>query len=82
MRGVRLQRQIAELVDDEQLRLRQREQFLVQAPLAMRLGQACNERGRRGELHGVTDQDRFSSECDRQVRLTDARRTSVIMPGV
>ncbi len=33
MRRVALQRQAAEFVDDQQLWLRQREQFLVQAPL-------------------------------------------------
>src|SRR5262249_37665054 len=74
MRRVGLQRQVAEFVDDQQLWLRQREQFLVQAPLAMRLGEASDQRRRRGELHRVTGQDRLSPERDRQVRLTNAWR--------
>ncbi|BBZ92400.1 hypothetical protein ACVIW2_004231 [Bradyrhizobium huanghuaihaiense] len=35
---VRFQRQVAEFVDNQQLRLGQREQFRVQTPFAMRLG--------------------------------------------
>src|SRR3954453_14789154 len=75
MRRVGLQRQVAEFIDDQQLWLRQREQFLVQAPLAMCFGEASDQRRRRGELDRITGQDRLSPERDRQVRLADARRT-------
>ena len=82
VRRVGLERQVAELVDDQQLRLRQRQQFLVQAPLAVRLREARGQRRRRRELHRVSGQDRLSPERDRQVRLADTWRTSVTMPGV
>lgn len=65
MRRVGLQRQVAEFIDDQQLWLRQREQFLVQASLGMRLGKTCDQRRRCGELHRVTGQDRLSPERDR-----------------
>ena len=39
VRRVRLQRRVAELVHDQQFWLRQRQEFLVQAPLAVRLGE-------------------------------------------
>jgi hypothetical protein len=48
----------------------------------MRLGKARDQRRRRGELHRVPGQDRLSPQRDRQVRLADSGRTSVIMPGV
>lgn len=51
-------------------------------PLAVRLGEARDQRLCRGELHRVPGQDRLSPESNRQVRLADAWRTSVIMPGV
>ncbi len=44
---VGLQRQVPEFVDDQQLRLRERQQFLVQSPFAMRLGEASDQRRRR-----------------------------------
>ncbi|NOJ41587.1 hypothetical protein HCN58_18705 [Bradyrhizobium sp. WSM 1791] len=33
-------------------------------------------------LNGMPSQDRFAAERDRQVYLANAKRTSVIMPGV
>ena len=44
VRGVGLQWQVAEFVDDQELRLRQRQQLFVQAPLAVRLGEASDQR--------------------------------------
>lgn len=72
--GVGFQRQVTELVDDQQFGLRRRQQFLVQAPLAVRLGQAGNQHRRRGELHRVSGQDRLAPERDRKMRLADAWR--------
>lgn len=74
MRRVGLQRQVTEFDDDQQLWLRQREQFLVQASLAVRLGEASDQRRHRGDLHRIPDQDCLSPECNGQVRLTDAAR--------
>jgi hypothetical protein len=50
VRRVGLQWQVAEIVDDQQLRFRPRQQFPVQAPLAVRLGEPSDQRRRRREL--------------------------------
>ena len=49
--GIGLQRQVAEFVDDQQLRLGVSEQLLIEAFLAMRLGKAGDQRHGGGELH-------------------------------
>ena len=72
VRRAELHRRVAEFIDDPRLWLRQREQFRVQAPLAMRLGEASDQRRRRGELHRVTDQERVSPVRCRQVALAAA----------
>ena len=82
VRRVRLERQVAELVDDQELRLREAEQLLVETLLSMRLGEPRDQRHGRRELHRVAGQDCLATERDGKVRLADPRRTSVIMPGV
>jgi hypothetical protein len=47
--------------------IRQRQHFLVRAPLTVRLGKAGDQRRRRCELRCVAGQDRLSPERDRQV---------------
>ena len=74
MHGVRFQRQVAELVDDQQLRFREAEQLLVQPLLGMCLGEAGDERHGDDELHRVAGQDRLPAERDRKVRLADPCR--------
>src|SRR5581483_2702814 len=74
MRSVRLQRQVAKLVDDQQLRLREAEQLLVEPLLGVCLGEACDERHGGGELHRVAGQDRLPAEGDGKVGLADAGR--------
>jgi putative transposase len=74
MRRIGLQRQVAELVDDQELGLRQRKKLLVETPLGVCLGKARHQRRRARELHRVAGQDRLAPEGDREVCLADARR--------
>lgn len=74
MRGVGIERQVAELVDDQQLGLGMEGQALLQASLGMGLDEPGNERRRRHEQHRVALADGLAAERDRQVRLADAGR--------
>jgi hypothetical protein len=55
--GIRLERQVAELVDDQQPRFGEARQTLVQPLLGVRLGEGGHECRRGDELHGVAGQD-------------------------
>lgn len=48
-----LAREVSELVDDEQLRLRIERELLGELPLRLRLGERRKERGRAGEEYGA-----------------------------
>ena len=75
MRGVRFERQVAEFVDDEQLRLGEMRQPLLEPPVGLRLGQVRDQRHRAGEQHRIASDNRFAAERHGQMRLADARRT-------
>ena len=74
VRGIRLERQIAEFVDDQQLGLGVVRQALLEPAFAMRLGELGHQgRGRR-EQHRVAGHDGFPAERHRQMCLAHARR--------
>ena len=75
VRGVRLEGQVAQLVDDEKLRLGVEGQAVLQAVGAVRLDQRRHQRLGRGEQRRVALPDRLAPECDRQVRFPDSWRT-------
>jgi hypothetical protein len=74
MRGVRLERQIAELVDDQQLRLGEGRQLLFQRSVGMRPGERRHQRRRCGELDRAVLAGRLPAERDRQKCLVRSRR--------
>ncbi len=74
MRGVGLERQIAELVDNQQFRLGVVGQLFLEPPFAMGLGQLRDQRRRRREQDRVAGDDGFAPERDRQMSLAHARR--------
>ena len=74
MGGVGLEGQIAQLVDDQQLRPRQGRHLPVERAIAVCLGQHRHQRGRRDELHVVILPDCLAAEADSQMRLARARR--------
>src|SRR5712691_3256666 len=67
-------RQIADLVDDEQARDGIQLEPLVQAPLGRGLGERGDQAGRRREEHAIPALDRLEAQPDGQVRLADAGR--------
>src|SRR5438552_3330371 len=67
-------REIADLVDEEQARHRVELELLLEPSLAQRGGQLGDHRRRRREEHAVAVLDRLEPETDRQVRLADTRR--------
>lgn len=75
MRSIGLEGQVAELVDDQQLRLGVVGQPLIKPAFPVRLRKLCHQRRGRSEQHGIPGYDGFPAECDRQVRLADARRS-------
>src|SRR6266542_4282532 len=75
MRGMWLQGQVAEFIDDQQLRLGVVRQFLVEPAVELRLHQGGDQRGGAYEQHRVANRKRFASERHGQMRFADARRT-------
>ncbi len=69
MRGVRLEGQVAELVDDQQLRLGVAREPLLQPPLRLPLHQPGDQRHRRGEQHRVALPHRLAPEGDSEMTL-------------
>jgi hypothetical protein len=74
VRRVRLHGQVAQLVDDEQLRLAVVQELLVQAPRGVRGHELRDERRRRREKDGVARRDDRPADADGEVRLAHARR--------
>ena len=74
MRRIGLERQIAELVDNQQLRLAEMGEAVLQPALAMRLGELGHQGGRWNELHRIASEDRLASDRHCQMRLADTRR--------
>jgi hypothetical protein len=82
MRRVGLERQVAELVDDQQLGLGVEAELFLEPALGVRLGQG-REKGRRGdEQDRIAFADRRSAERDGQTGLADAGRGSDMLPGI
>jgi hypothetical protein len=73
-------RQVADLVDDQQLRPAQKPDPLAQAPLPLRLGERTDDVGQGGEVDRAAGLDRLDTERERQVRLAAAGRGSDILP--
>src|SRR6185437_4513059 len=77
------ERQVSDLVDDEQLRHRYRSMHdLLHAPLALRGLQRDDEVGGRQEADFPALVRGDQPERDGKMRLTGARQDSVTMPGV
>ncbi len=67
--GVRLNGQVAQFIDDQQLGFGKVQQLLVEEPLRMRLHELRDERGRAGKQDRVAGGDRGATEPDAQVRF-------------
>ena len=80
IRRIRLERQIAELVDDQQFRFAKVSEAILEPALAMRLGQLRHQGRRCSEQHRIAGQDRLAPDRDCQMRLADARRGSDMLP--
>lgn len=82
MRGIGFKGQIPELVDDQELWLGKLRESLLEPPFAVTFSKLRNDSRGCDELNGMPSQDRFATKSDRKMGLANARRTSVIMPGV
>ena len=71
VRRIRVERQVAELVDDQQLRLGEEGEPFLEPGVGMRLGEAGDQRRGRDEEHRVVLPDRFAAERDREMGLAD-----------
>jgi hypothetical protein len=60
--GIRLERQVTELVDDQQLRFRVVGQTFLEPAIRVRFGELRDQRGRRREQHRVAGHDRIASD--------------------
>lgn len=74
MRAVPVNRDIADLVDDQEFRLAVEPQPLLDPVLGVRLGQRRDQGHGLGEVGPVALGDRFNAQGDRQVRFPDAGR--------
>ncbi len=64
MGGIRLDGQVAQFVDDQEFRLHEVQQLVLEVPLGMRLPQLRDERRGAGKEHGVPGGDRRAVEPD------------------
>src|SRR5918996_909469 len=74
VRGVGLERQVAELVDDEEPRLGELGELVLEPSLAVRPGERRYQRRRLNEQDRVAGKDRGPPDRDGEVGLADARR--------
>src|SRR5579864_595665 len=74
MSAASLERQVAELVDDEQLRLRVKHQAVAELSVGFGFRQRRQERGGAGKEYRVAGFDDGAPERDREMRLPDAGR--------
>jgi hypothetical protein len=74
IRAALLEGQIAQLIDDEELRLREEADLLGEATFGFGLRKRADERRRRDEEDGVSGLDDGAAEADREVSLADTRR--------
>src|SRR5512132_4348168 len=62
MRGIRLERQVSNLIDDQELRLAEVEQPVLEPAFAVRLGELGDERRRGHEQRRIAGQDRLAAD--------------------
>ena len=74
MRGIGLERQVAQLVDDQQFRLAVVRQAFLQPAVGVRLGELRHQGRRRREQHRITGDDRLASDRHGEMRLADPWR--------
>jgi hypothetical protein len=74
MGGIGLKGQIAELVDDQQLRFGEEAEPLLEPVLGVRLGERGHQRRRRHKQHRVALANGSAAEGDSKMRLADAAR--------
>src|ERR1700752_3886164 len=67
MRGIRLKRQISQLINNQQLRLGVVRQALFQPPVSMRLGEWGDQGRGRGEQHAIACNDRLAADRNGQM---------------
>src|SRR3954451_1398973 len=70
MRGIGLERQVAQFVDDQQLRFRELGQLLLKPTLSMRLGKLGDQRRSGHEQDRVAGRDGLAADRHRQVLPT------------
>src|SRR3954465_3314462 len=75
MRAASFKREVAELVDDQQLRLREKHETVAELSVRFAFGQRRQERRGAGEQDRVASFDDGPSEGDREMRLADTGRT-------
>jgi hypothetical protein len=68
------ERQVAQLIDDQQFRLAVLRQPHLQHPLLLAFHQRSKQLHRRRELHGVAPRDRLTAQRHLQVRLAHTGR--------
>src|SRR5438445_466712 len=74
MRRIGLERQIAELVDDQQFRFAKVGETILEPALAMGLGELGYQGRRLSEQHGIACKDRLAPDRHCQMRLADPGR--------
>ena len=74
-----IDRDVADLVDDQDLRLGEELELLVEAVLGERLAEGGDEPGRGGEQRPVAQLAGLEAEGDREMGLADAGRNSYIL---
>src|SRR5690606_4296793 len=74
MRSLGLEREVAELVDDQKLRLGPVREPLLEPALELGLAELGHQRVRRHEQHAVAGADHFAAKRDGKMRLADAGR--------
>ncbi len=74
VRAARGERQVADLVDDEQRVARVEADALPELSLAFGLGERAHEVGERGEIDALAGPDGLQAEREGKVRLAGARR--------
>ena len=76
MRRARLEWQVAELVDDQQLGFAEMNEPVLEFAFALRLGELGNQDRRRHKQDRIAGEDRPATNRDRKVRLADAGRAA------
>ena len=75
VRAAPCERQMAELLDEEQLRLAVKQQAIGELPFGFCFGEGREQRGRVREEHGVAGFDDRAAQRDGEVRLAHTGRS-------